>query len=233
MNTFRIILSKKSRIFALLLGGFYVLLPLIADAQYQPLTGIPGVTDTGGNTSLAGYVNALFILSVVAGALLAVIKIALGGFQYMMSDIITSKESAKRDITGALLGLGILLASVTILFTINKDLVNLNILRNAEPSSLDTNSAANTSTTGDSSTGTWPRTVGNDTEKLKQAENDCKGEFTLAGGGRNKRAYCKDGTGTENPSEVTGSCPEGEHAVLDIGNVSSQGEPATYICVSD
>lgn len=130
--------TKKSRV-AVLIAVMFVatafFLPHYVHAQdYQPLTAIPGVPSTGG--SLVDYINALFILSVIVGGLLAVIKIAIGGFQYMMSDVVTSKDSAKKDITGALLGLGILLASVTVLYTINHNLINLDFLSGAEPVSI-------------------------------------------------------------------------------------------------
>lgn len=110
------------------IGVITLILPQFVFAQdYQPLTAIPGIDQSGGS-GLADYINALFLLSIAIGGLLAVLKIAIGGFKYMMTDVITDKGDAKKDITGALLGLGILLAAVTILTTINKDLVNLDIL---------------------------------------------------------------------------------------------------------
>lgn len=104
-----------------------------AQAGYTPLTTIPGVTNAGGG--LVGYIQALFLLSISVGALLAVIKIAIGGFQYMMTDVVTSKENARRDIFGALIGLGILLASVLVLTTIYPDLVRLDIFTGRTPAS--------------------------------------------------------------------------------------------------
>jgi hypothetical protein len=97
-----------------------------AAAQYQPLTGIPGIVDD--QPSLASYVSALFMLSISLGALFAVIKIAIAGVTYMMSEVVTSKQEAIRDINGALLGLAILLATFVVLNTINPNLVNLTFL---------------------------------------------------------------------------------------------------------
>jgi hypothetical protein len=51
-----------------------------------------------------------------------------------MGDVITDKESAKKDIYGALFGLAILLATYVVLNTINPQLTNLNILESAQPS---------------------------------------------------------------------------------------------------
>lgn len=97
---------------------------------YQPLTGIPGVDPN--NLSLVGYVNALFLLSIALGAMLAVIKIVLAGFKYMFTDAVPVKTDAKSDIYGALLGLGILLATFVVLYTINPQLTNLSILTGAD-----------------------------------------------------------------------------------------------------
>lgn len=101
-------------------------------ASYQPLTAIPGIPQSGG-AGLVTYINAIFLLSVSIGAIIAVVKIAVGGFQYMMSDIVTNKEAAKKDITSALIGLGILLATFVVLNTVYPGLVNLNVLDSVTP----------------------------------------------------------------------------------------------------
>lgn len=80
------------------------------------------------------YINALYVLAISLAAILAVLKLIWAGTQYMTSEKIPSKQSAKANIQGALLGLIIILAAVTILNTINPNLTNLNILRNATPS---------------------------------------------------------------------------------------------------
>jgi hypothetical protein len=90
---------------------------------FQPLVGIPGVTDAS-NQGFGDYINALYRLSISLAALLAVIKIVAAGAKYMLSDIVTSKESAKDDIRGALVGLLIILGAFIILNTINTDITN-------------------------------------------------------------------------------------------------------------
>ncbi len=96
--------------------------------KFQPLAGIPGVTDS---LTLAGLLQNLYRLAIVIGALIAVIKITLAGFSYMSSDSIGNKSSAKDDIASSLLGLVIILATVLILETIFGT-VNFNFLQNAE-----------------------------------------------------------------------------------------------------
>lgn len=100
--------------------------PAFVSAQgYEPLVGIPGLTDP--NTDFNTYVNILYALSISIAALLAVIKIVIGGVKWMMSDIVTSKSEAKSDIRGALLGLLVVLAAVLIITVINPDILDANL----------------------------------------------------------------------------------------------------------
>ncbi len=92
--------------------------------QFSPLVGIPGLTNS---TDLEKLLNALYVLSVTGGALLAVLVITLAGFKYMATDSVGSKEDAKNDIKSALLGLIIILSTALILRTISGD-VNFNVL---------------------------------------------------------------------------------------------------------
>ena len=117
---------KSKHYFFLIL--FVLLIPngLFA-AEFQALVGIPGLTDMTGPGSLNQYINALYRLSISIAALLAVIKIVAAGAKYMLSDIITHKEDAKKDIQGALIGLLIVIGAIVILNTINSDLTNLNL----------------------------------------------------------------------------------------------------------
>jgi len=220
--------------FAVVVTILLFTIPSISLAQYVPLTGIPGVPKGGG--TLVDYINALFVLSVVVGALLAVIKIAIGGFQYMMSDIITSKESAKKDITGALLGLGILLASTTILFTINKNLINLDILNgvrnvtlNNQPTRI--NGLPSNLQPGEGETlvritcDRGPGLITDCTEAKETCTNEHNG-YTRDYAQIDGKLLCYH----ESP------CPPGQHLVPSItvtGNPDGSGPPAGYECTPD
>ena len=117
-----------------------LLLPTLIFAQdYKPLVGIPGVNP---NSDFDTYINTLYALSISIAALLAVIKIIIAGVKWMLTDVVTSKENAKRDIKGALLGLLVVLGAVLILTVINPDILKVNF-------SLDT---VSTTTTSDSTT---------------------------------------------------------------------------------
>lgn len=109
--------------------AFLLLSSATASAQYTPLVGLPQVQ--GGGTGLAGYFNQLYMVAIAVGAILAFIKISIAGVKWSLSDIVTDKSDAKKDINGALLGLAILLIPFIVLNTIYPGLTNLNILQNA------------------------------------------------------------------------------------------------------
>lgn len=86
--------------------------------------GVPFVGSTEGLTT-ERFVEILFGAVITIAALLVVVRLMYAGVQYMFSDVITSKEKAKNDILYTMLGLIIILGSVTILRTINPQLVTL------------------------------------------------------------------------------------------------------------
>ncbi len=108
-----------------------ILLPSLALAQsgdivYKPSVEIPGISS---DLSIESYMQALYLLAISVAAIMAVIKITIAGVKYMLSDVVTNKESAKKDIQGALFGLLIVLAAVLILETINPQLTQLDALQ--------------------------------------------------------------------------------------------------------
>lgn len=123
-------MNYKSKQFYIVLA--LLLLPAFSLAQeFEPLVGIPGVTSREDQT-FGGYMNALYALSISLAGLLAVVKIVIAGAKYMLSDIVTSKEDAKKDIKGALFGLLIVIAAALILYVINPRLLDTSITLNPE-----------------------------------------------------------------------------------------------------
>lgn len=94
--------------------------------QYQFLVEPPkfiGNINTSGG--VIAYINALFDLAVLIGAVIAVFVIASAGFQYMTTDAISHKKEGKERITQALTGL-IMLLGIWIFFNqINPDILKL------------------------------------------------------------------------------------------------------------
>jgi hypothetical protein len=111
---------KKARI--LLYALLLLPLTIVSAQEYNTLLESPLIQEQGGGFS--GYLNAVYLTAIGAAALLAVVKIIIAGIKYMLSDVVTNKESAKKDIKTALLGLVIIVAAVMILTFINPKLTN-------------------------------------------------------------------------------------------------------------
>lgn len=79
---------------------------------------------------LGDYVNKLFLFSLTIGAIMAIVRLMWGGYLYMGSGDMWSSKSRAREVLGdAVLGLLLLLAIYLILFQINPDLLNLDVLK--------------------------------------------------------------------------------------------------------
>ena len=91
------------------------------------MVNIPGLPMDGEPIGLRGYLAALFYISIGVAALLAVVKLVIAGARYMLSDVANTKEAAKADIRGAIIGLLIILATYIILNTINTQILEGNI----------------------------------------------------------------------------------------------------------
>ena len=121
-------------IFLFMLISPIVLLAAETKPDFVPLVGIPGIdADT---LSTTAYINALYILAMSVAAFIAVVRLIMAGLKYIMSDVVTNKESAKKDIKNSLIGLLIVFGAVLILETINPQLKRLDFLRNAPASEL-------------------------------------------------------------------------------------------------
>lgn len=109
-----------------------ILIPVVSLAQfYDPIVGVPGVDPK--NSDFNVYINSIYALSIGLAALLAVIKIIIAGVKWMLTDVVTSKEEAKKDIKGALIGLLIILSAVLLISVINKDILDVNLTLKAQP----------------------------------------------------------------------------------------------------
>lgn len=113
--------------------GFYSIVPL----PDLPITA---------DTSLVDYINAVFRLAISGAAILGVLMIMYGGFEYMTKEV-TGKKDGRDRIRSAVLGLVLLLASWLILNVINPDILNLNFLRSAGGESYGSRVGANVSPT--------------------------------------------------------------------------------------
>jgi len=92
-------------------------------ADYEIEVGLPDVSK-GTTVGLAEYINYLYLFGLGLVSIAALGSLVIGGFMYMLSDTVTSKDKAKEYINGAIYGLILALAAYLILNTINPDLVN-------------------------------------------------------------------------------------------------------------
>lgn len=110
--------------------------PTLIFAQGNPtptsLINLPASPQPGEN-GFSNYINLLYALSISAAALLAVIKIIIAGVKYMLTDVVTSKGDAIRDIKGALLGLLLIIGAVLILTVINPKLLDATLEFDPQP----------------------------------------------------------------------------------------------------
>jgi hypothetical protein len=122
---------KKITIFVIIAFSLVILLTHFAQAAYQLEVSYPTVS-IGGDTSPSGglisYLRYIYLLSLAAVGIAALGALVYGGFMYMLSGTITSKDEAKKWIWGAISGLILALAAYLILNTINPDLVKWSLI---------------------------------------------------------------------------------------------------------
>ena len=78
-------------------------------------------------TSLGHYLSLLFKTLIGLAGGISVLIIVVSGLQYIISEVPGVKTESKGRITNALVGLVLALSAWLILYTINPDLVNLNL----------------------------------------------------------------------------------------------------------
>jgi hypothetical protein len=117
------------KIFALTILALIILptIGVLAANDYTVLAPLPGIGDGGGTTTLQTYLPAIFNLLIGIAATAAVLNIVIGGFQYMTSDAINGKSAGKDRIQNALIAFVLILGAWIILYTVNPNLLNLNL----------------------------------------------------------------------------------------------------------
>ncbi len=122
----------------------------VKDKQYQPFSGIdtsfpgigssltkskqnPNVTCVNVSNATEDIVKMLFTVGITVIIMLTVISIAVSGIQYMTEEAVGKKGAAKKRLTNSFIALGLGLLSYTILYTVNKKLVEFDF----NPSEID------------------------------------------------------------------------------------------------
>jgi len=94
-------------------------------AGYKIEVALPGMPVGQTEFTLSEYIRYIYLFGLGLVGVAALGALVYGGFVYMLSGTITSKEEAKSWIWGAISGLVLALAAYLILNTINPDLVSL------------------------------------------------------------------------------------------------------------
>jgi len=126
----------KNRKIILKIGILIVLLIIILPAlqtfaqnDYTVLAPLPGTlkVGTGWQTDLQTYLPGVFKLLIGLSAVFAVLMIVIGGFQYMFTDALSGKTAGRERIKNAIYGLVLVIGAWLILWTINPNLLTLNL----------------------------------------------------------------------------------------------------------
>ena len=101
--------------------------PSGTEIVYNLIEPIAGVTKINTATNLATFFNFLFKVLIGLASLIAVLMITIAGIKYMTQEAFGAKSDAKEQIRNALTGVVLLGLVYIILYTINPDLLNLNV----------------------------------------------------------------------------------------------------------
>ncbi len=118
----------------------------LAPIDFEDVNGgnIKGVQSKDGRTWIdnirefrfGDYVNFLFRIAISALVIISVVMIMVAGIEYMTVESLFGKSQAKERIKNAIGGLILALASYTILYTVNPNLLDIGALDNMETASL-------------------------------------------------------------------------------------------------
>ena len=87
---------------------------------------IPTATE-GKGINLAEYLSGAYRTFFVVIFTAAVVMVAWGGFQYLLSDVVTNKEAGRKKIMRAFYGMAIALVFFMILYLINPEILKFKI----------------------------------------------------------------------------------------------------------
>lgn len=208
-TTFKIFIIIAS-VLAFILFFIFAPAAFAQNPQFTPLVGLPGLENLPATGGIPQYINAVYILIIVVGALIGVAKLALAGVKYSMSDVVTTKEDAKEDIKGVLLGLAILLIPFIVLNTINPDLTRLDVLSRAVRMDLNVSSQPVNNLPGADN-------------QIRQIEDSCGQTASRYTNAQGQTAYCCSRTG------YTGqySCPSNGEFISGTTCTPSNFNPCT------
>ncbi len=119
----------------LALSIFLFSIATLASAQTQPyqflVPTLPGIGPQ--TTGLGEYIPRAFTLAIGASAVLAFVMITFGGIMYATADAITQKQDGRNYLTNAVVGLLLVIGAYAILFTINPNILRIELVLDRPP----------------------------------------------------------------------------------------------------
>lgn len=114
-------MSRSKSIFIL---SIVLLLFSVASFAYKLEVGIPGQAAPESDVNFVQYLEMIYQFAMWGVGLAAFVMLIWAGMQWIVSGLPDAKADAMEQIKAALMGLGLVLLSVLILQTINKDFTN-------------------------------------------------------------------------------------------------------------
>jgi len=120
--------STSIKVAVYLLVYFLVFSEKALAVNFTITTIAPNIPGTNANSTPGQFISALYTWSLSVGGLLALGAIVYGGIKYTLSAGNPSGQNEGKEwVKAALLGLFLLLGAYLILYTINPNMVNLNL----------------------------------------------------------------------------------------------------------
>lgn len=127
----KLIKKIKTPAILLLIGLFFVFPVIFTSAQentdYILLAELPNLKSVPQAKALEVYIPYIFNLAIGLSAVAAVVMIVFGGLQYMTTDALQGKQQGRERIMNAVKGLVLVITAYLILFTINPNLLEINL----------------------------------------------------------------------------------------------------------
>jgi hypothetical protein len=195
-------------------GGFLSAPLALAAGEFVPLAPVSGLNEgvSATHTGISAFLDNLYTFCIGIAVVLAIIMIIWGGFEYALSEAISSKSAGKQKITGAVFGLVLVLSPYVVFSIINPSILSLDVNMPA----LKTTWGNWAPTTGGEKTplgglgGGYMTTYTCGNDNCSSAISNCRDSaHTLLYLLYQKKCYCVDSGGTEY-APSTNVCKSGE-----------------------
>jgi hypothetical protein len=111
-------------------GVFFLSAPLaLAAGEFVPLAPISGLNEgvSATHTGISAFLDNLYTFCIGIAVVLAIIMIIWGGFEYALSEAISSKSAGKQKMVGAVFGLVLVLSPYVVFSIINPSILSLDV----------------------------------------------------------------------------------------------------------